>query len=530
MASMTTPTPDAAPWGRSDLPIGALLDQRAATDADFTFCRFEDLRITVGALVDSVNRAAHALKALGIAPGVRVSVMLPNHPDYLVVFFALMKLGVCQVPVNVHLRGEGLRYILSHASAKAMIVDARYAAEVDPILPELGALTVIWRGRPGAGADLADILAHAEATPFPCAMTPDDPAAISYTSGTTGLPKGVVLTDRMLRVSAHAAARLADVRDGDVFYLWEPLYHIGGAEVLILGLQERVTIAMVERFSVSRFWREVRAVGATHIHFLGGVLALLLKEPPRPDDKEHPVRLAWGGGCPVTVWRAFEERFGIPIRECYGMTESSSFTTQNLDGKLGSVGKALPWFEVSIVDDEGRPLGPDERGEIVVRERVPGLIMQGYFNNPQATAEALRDGALFTGDIGWRDADGYYYFAGRKKDSIRRRGENITAFEIERVANEHPMVAESGVVGVPNELSDEDIKIFLKLKPGAALDPLDFIRWCEGRLAYFQVPRYVAFIDAFPKTPSERIRKDALPRSTEGIFDLERSGYRLRRG
>ena len=520
---------DVRPWGHNDLTIGALMEHRAAEDGDFVFARADERTITISELAEAANRFANALATLGIRQGDRITVMLPNHSDHVVVFFGLLKLGVCMVPVNVNLRGDGLNYILSHSQAKVMIVDGRYAEQVDPLLPGLGLPTVIWRERRGAGIVLSQLLNHPDATARPCPVEADDVVMISFTSGTTGLPKGVMLTDRMLRCCGHAASRLTDLKPGDVLYAWEPIYHIGGSEVLVMAMQHRVTLAMVERFSVSRFWSEVRASGATHIHFLGGVLALLLKEPPRPDDRSHPVRLAWGGGCPVDVWRAFQDRFGIAIRECYGMTEASSFTTQNLTGKIGSVGKPLPWFEVRIADNAGKPLGANQRGEFRVREKVPGLIMKGYFNDPEATAGALRDGWLCTGDIGYYDEEGDYFFAGRKKDSIRRRGENITAYEIERIANEHPAVAESGAIGVPNELSDEDVKIFLRLKPGATLEPLDFIRWCEERMAYFQVPRYVAFLEEFPKTPTERIRKEALSRDTAGIFDLEASGYRLKR-
>jgi crotonobetaine/carnitine-CoA ligase len=517
------------PWGASDLTIGALMDHRAAEDGDFVFAQVGSRMITIADLAQAANRFANGLAALGVKRGDRIPVMLPNHPDHVVVFFGLLKLGACIVPVNVNLRGDGLKFILLHSQAKLMIADGRYAPHVDPLLPGLSFSTLIWRGRPGVGRDLSEFLNHADDTAHPCAVEPDDVVTISFTSGTTGLPKGVMMTDRMLRCCAHAAARLTDLRPGDVFYVWEPLYHIGGSEVLIMAMQHRITLAMVERFSVSRFWSEVRASGATHIHFLGGVLALLLKEAPHPEDRDHPVRLAWGGGCPLDVWRAFQERFGIPIRECYGMTEASSFSTQNLTGKIGSVGKPVPWFEVRIAAEDGRPLGPNQRGEFRVREKVQGLIMKGYFNNPEATAAALRDGWLCTGDVGYYDDEGDFFFAGRIKDSIRRRGENITAFEIERIANEHPDVVESGAIGVPNELSDEDVKVFLRLKPGAVLDPLDFIRWCENRMAYFQIPRYVAFLDDFPKTPSERIRKEALSRETDGVFDLEASGYRLKR-
>jgi crotonobetaine/carnitine-CoA ligase len=211
------------------------------------------------------------------------------------------------------------------------------------------------------------------------------------------------------------------------------------------------------------------------------------------------------------------------------MTECASFTTQNITGKLGSVGPCLPYFDMRVVDDRGESLGAGKRGEFWVRGKQPGVITRGYWRNPAATAALFEGEWVKTGDIGWYDDDGDFYYSGRKKDSIRRRGENVTAFEVERVLGDHPAIAESAVIGVPNALADEDIKALVRLKPGETLNPLDLVKWCESRMAYFQIPRYIALVDDLPKTPSERIRKDALSRSTEDCWDLERSGYRLRR-
>jgi crotonobetaine/carnitine-CoA ligase len=516
------------PWGHSDLSIGAQLDRRAFDGPGFVYARFEDREITIGQLSDAVNRLIVALGGLGIERGDRVPVMLANHVDHIVVFFALLKLGACQVPVNVHLRGEGLRFILSHSQARAFIVDGRFAEYVDPLLPSLGFKTVIWRDRPGYGVDLANLRAHPQADAPTCPVESDDVIAISYTSGTTTRCRRVKVTDKMLRTCAHAAARLTDLQECDVLYVWEPFYHIGGSGFSCSRSKEWTTLAIVERFSVSSSGRmSARSAPLTFIS-----LAAYWRSSSRSRRGRTIAttpRASPGAGCPVTVWTTFEERFGIRIRESYGLTEASSFTTQNLEGKIGSVGKVLPWFEVVIADEAGTALVVGQRGEIWVRERVRGVLMKDYFNNPEATVAALKDGWLRTGDVGWFDADGDYYFVGRKKDSIRRRGENITAFEIERIADEHPEIAESSAIGVANELADEDVKIFLRLKPGAMLDPLDFVRWCEGRMAHFQIPRYVEFIDAFPKTPTERIRKESLSRETSGLFDLQKSGYRLKR-
>jgi carnitine-CoA ligase len=281
---------------------------------------------------------------------------------------------------------------------------------------------------------------------------------------------------------------------------------------------------MVDRFSASRFWDQVRAAGATRIHYLGGILQMLLRQPPRPDDRDHRARIAWGGGCPAAVWGPFEERFGVQIRENYGMTECSSLTTMNLGGPRGSAGRPCPWFEVEIRDPRGAALATGERGEIVVRGREPGLLMPGYFRNPEATAAALRDGWMHTGDLGWFDADGYLYFGGRLKDSIRRRGENVSAWEIERVVEALEWVEESAAIGVPDDLGDEEIKLFVRVADGAAPDPGALLAWCESRLARFQIPRYLAFVEAFEKTGTQRIRKETLPRGTDGCWTREPDG------
>jgi crotonobetaine/carnitine-CoA ligase len=518
-------------WGADDASVGTSLTHLARDHGDHIYCKFGGRPYAVREIEMAANRVAHALAGRGIGAGHRVGVMLDHHPDHVIVFFALAKLGAVMVPLNVHLRGASLEHLLRDGELAGLILEGRLAETAQPILRTIPVGQVIWREKPMAleGADFADLLATQEAAPPRHVVAPDDIAVILYTSGTTGLPKGVLLTDRMVRIAACASGRVADARDRDVFLMWEPINHIGGLEVLVLAAQRRITLVMVERFSVSRFWLDVRQHGVTHLHFLGGVLALLLKAEPRPDDRDHGIRVAWGGGCPVSIWNAFEERFGIPIRESYGLTECASFAAQNLTGKLGSVGACLPHLEMRAVDERGLALGPGKRGELWIRGKLPGVITPGYWHNPGATAALFEGEWLRTGDIGWYDDDGDFYYSGRRKDSVRRRGENVSAFEVERVLNEHPAITESAIVGVPNALADEDIKAFIRLKSGKALEPLALIQWCETRMPYFQIPRYLAFVEGLPKTPSERIRKDALPRGIEDCWDLERSGYRLRR-
>ena len=299
----------------------------------------------------------------------------------------------------------------------------------------------------------------------------DEPFAIMYTSGTTGRPKGVLVSHRMLRLAGEAAALVSAARDGDVLYVWEPLFHIGGAQMIVLPLIRDVTLVVAERFSASRFWADLQACGATHMHFLGGILQILLKQPPGPLDRTHGVRIAWGGGCPRDVWEPFETRFGVEIRECYGMTECSSFTTANLDGTVGSVGKPLPWFDVALVDLAGKPVAGGERGEMVVRERLPGALTRGYFNDPDATAKAFRDGAFHTGDLASHDAAGNLYFHGRMTDSVRVRGENVAAAEVEDVARKHPAVEDCVMIGVAADVGEARHQALRQAEVGHEPDP-----------------------------------------------------------
>ncbi|MBV8838109.1 MAG: AMP-binding protein, partial [Alphaproteobacteria bacterium] len=343
--------------------------------------------------------------------------------------------------------------------------------------------------------------------------------AVMYTSGTTGRPKGVLVSHRMLRLSAEAVALVSAVREGDVMFMWEPLYHIGGAQMIVLPLIRAVTLAMVEHFSASRFWQQVQAYGASHIHFLGGILQILLQQPPSPLDRQHGARIAWGGGCPREIWRPFEQRFGVQIRECYGMTECSSITTYNDNGTLGAVGKPAPWFSVTLIDAAGEPVATGERGEIIVRTALPGALTRGYLQNPDATARALRGGAFHTGDLGSFDADGNMYFHGRMTDSVRVRGENVTAMEVEQIVARHPAVEDCAMIGVAADIGEQDIKLFVKRRIGAALDAPELSAWLASRLAPYQNPRYIVMVDDFERTASQRIMKHKLAELAAAVWD-----------
>lgn len=237
---------------------------------------------------------------------------------------------------------------------------------------------------------------------------------------------------------------------------------------------EQVTLAMVPRFSASRFWDQARQFGATKIHYIGGILPILLKQPPRANDRDHKVRIAWGAGCPADMAREFEDRFGVEVHEGYGLSEVANYVSVNSGGPAGSIGRPLPWFSVRIIDEEDRDVASGQVGEIVVKGTQPGQTSVSM-NSVRTTTP---DGSIKTGDLGRFDEDGNLFFMGRKSDSLRRRGENVSAWEVERVVNRHPAIGESALIGVDSGLGagDDDLKLFVKLKPDERLDPLDLVR------------------------------------------------------
>lgn len=492
-----------------------LLRERALSHSDTVYARFNGVPVTYAEIDRQASAFAAHLRGLGLKAGDRVAVMMRNSVATLAVVFGLAKAGIAWVPVNAQQRGEGLRYLLSHPQPKLIVADADLAGLVEEAKPAELAPAVLVHAEGGA----LDAILRSGGRFDEAAPAADAVFAIMYTSGTTGRPKGVIVSHRMLRLAAEGVGRVSAANAGEVLFVWEPLYHIGGAQLLPLPMIRDVTLAMVDRFSASRFWQQVREERATHIHYLGGILQILLKQPPSELDRTHGVRIAWGGGCPPDIWPQFQSRFGVEIRECYGMTEASSITTCNDNGTVGAVGRAMPWFTVALLDAEGRHVPQGERGEIVVKTSKPGAIFPGYLDNPEATAKALRNGALHTGDLGSFDAAGNLIFHGRMTDSVRCRGENVSAWEVEHVAAEYEAVEDCAMIGVAAEIGEQEIKLFVKPKDGSEIDPETLSRWLGQRLAPYQNPRYIAIVDEFERTASQRIMKHKLSPSREDCFD-----------
>ena len=499
--------------------IADWLDQRARLTPDAVVCTHRGVELSCAELARQVLQVAARLAAQGVRSGDRVALMLATDPLHLVALLALARLGAVRVPVNVHLHGAPLAHLLAQLKPQWLVADPQHRTVLDAAgpLPRL-----LWRDALLTG----DV---APGTLLPARPATDDILALTLSSGTTGAPKGVRKSDRHLRAGAEAVLHLTEAGPGDVFLFWEALHHGAGVAVALAALKGGFRLAMIERFSASRFWDDARAAGATHVHHLGSVVAMLMKQPPRADDRSHGVRIAWGGGCPPALWRAFAQRFGVAVREGYGLSELLTFVTMNRDGPVGSIGMPLSHYELRLCDEQGAPVPVGTTGEITLRARVPGLDFLGYADSPEADRACQRGDWFLTGDLATQDADGWLHYAGRSKDMLRRRGINISAWEVEQVFAGHPNLEEVALIGVPGELGDDELKLFVRPREGRVVEPLALIRWAESRLPYFQLPRYVSVVAEFPKTPTQRIQKKDLPRDTHDAWDLESSGYRVAR-
>ncbi|HEY4452136.1 MAG TPA: ATP-dependent acyl-CoA ligase [Solirubrobacteraceae bacterium] len=507
-----------------------LLRMRAERSADDTFISFEGQSVSYGGMLERAQRAANALAANGLGRADRIAVMLPNCLEFIDLWFGAAMLGAVLVPINTALRGEGLHYLIDHSGSKLLVADAPLAEIAEAASSAAREQARMFVHEPGGTTDrhLAALLDGGHPSAPASTVAPEQLASILYTSGTTGLPKGVMNCHNAYATAGREfAVETVRIRSDDVLYTTLPLFHINAQTLTVMGsIVSGRPIVLAPRFSASGLLDDVRMHGATVFNYIGAMLTMLYKQPARPDDAENPLRLTVGGAAPKELWRDFEERFACPVLEIYGLTETACFCLSSPpeDIRVGKIGTPVSWSEVRIERPDGTPAPPGERGEICIRSKLPDVMLMGYYGNEAATAEALRGGWFHSGDRGEMDADGYFTFVDRLKDSIRRRGENISSYEVERTVNEHPLVLESAAIAVPSELGEDEVMIVVVTKDGAELAPADLIEFCEQRMARFMVPRFVRFVIALPKTGTERVRKFLLrEEGSAGAWDRQAS-------
>lgn len=516
--------------------LGALLRSAAERHGDRPFLQFQDQIQTFAESDRRANRTANGFVALGAGKYEKIAIMAMNGPGFIDAWLGAARTGAVYVPINTDYKGDILRYQLGKADVSHIVIDTEFVERLDAVAADLPRLRHVILTSPMPGAPrtlangvavtpLADVMNAPDRDPV-VDLVPSDPLAISFTSGTTGPSKGVLASHAHVITFARDWIMSTDYTGGQSIYTCMPLFHavaswLGVVPAMINGGR----IAIVPRFSASGFWDDVRKYKADVAHGIFSMVPILLKQPPRLDDADQPARRFYF----AKVNDAFERRFNCRIVEVYGATETGvvTVTPPGEERRTGSCGKPnTATFEVMIANERDEPVAIGEVGEILVRPKRPFAMLSAYYNSLEATLEAYRNFWFHTGDNARADADGFVYFVDRKKDSIRRRGENISSSEVEATLNRHPAILESAAIAVPSELSEDEVKAVVVFREGASATAEELWMFCDEHMPRFWVPRYIEFRREMPKTPSQKIQKYLL-RAGEGqgeVFERAASG------
>ncbi|MHB1777617.1 MAG: AMP-binding protein [Acidimicrobiales bacterium] len=524
-----------------------LLERRLADDPDAEYLDVDGTSLSARRVAAEAASLAGALASLGVAPGDRVATLLENAPEAVLAWWATVWAGAVAVPVNTAYKGEYLRHQLADAGARVLVVQGDLADRAEGVvdaLDDLAHVVVVGDAPPLAGVTLHrwDELRGA-APAEPVARRPSDLATFVYTGGTTGPSKGCMLSDHYHAALAEQVGRCWRRTADDVVWTPLPLFHFNAITTAVVGaLLFGGRAAVHRRFSVSRFWPEMNRTGATITSTLGTMAYLLAHDADRPEmprsgaaEANRSLRLLGAAPMPVEVDRVIRRRFGIEtFSGAYGVTEASlvSWQPPGVENKPNAAGVVNDeYFDVRIFDDDDRevPVGTD--GEIVLRPKRPHVMFEGYWGRPEATVAASRNWWYHTGDVGRVDEDGYLFFVDRKADYLRRRGENISSFEVERILMGHGQLADVAVHAVPSRLTEDDLKVTAVVKDGAALTEAELFAWCVDQLPYFALPRYIEFRRQLPRSPVGRVLKRQLRDEPlgDGVWDAEAAGVTYER-
>ena len=492
--------------------------------------------VTYREMRDLSARTAAGLHRLGVRQGQTVVVWLPNGLDCLRVWFGINWLGATYVPINTAYKGRLLEHVLDNAGADLIVVHADLAARLTEVDTATLRTAVVVGGDP---MTLGDLQVESAATldapesmlpPLAAPIEPWHLQSIIYTSGTTGPSKGVMSSYAHLHAMGGREAFHMLGHD-DRYMCNLPLFHVGGTLPAMAMLARGASISMVPSFTTEDFWPTIRETQTTVTLLLGVMAGFIAKRAPAPGDRDHPLRKVIIVPLAEDA-RIFAERFGVDVYTLYNMTEISTPLMSGLNPeKAGSCGQPREGVELRVVDDFDREVEPGAVGELIVRTAQPWALNSGYYKNPEATVRAWRNGWFHTGDAFRVDPDGTFFFVDRMKDAIRRRGENISSFEVEAEVAAFPAVAEVAVYAVPSEIAEDEVMCAVAAVPGTGFEPAALIEFLVPRLAHFMIPRYVRTVEALPKTPTQKVQKHLL--RSEGItadtWDREAAGIRIRR-
>lgn len=489
--------------------IPALIDDRAARWGDALALTIVDQKLTYQDIASRSSSLAAGLAERGITKGDVVATFMLNHEAQILIWFACCRIGAIAAPMNAGLQGDDLRYTLTDVGARLLIVDTDCWNKLVAAIPEHTDLSV-FSVETVAGCGLLEDLFSASSPPT-VDILPGDTCCIIYTGGTSGMPKGVALSQFYYIASAYRWGSAVKATSNDHHYSVLQCYHVAAqTNSIVTPIMYGYGSTLDRWFSVSRYWSRVRACDATIIDPMGSMFTLLVKQPPDPQDRAHRVRATWGATAmlPSHVAEDFVERFGIAIVPVFGGTEIGGtavvHTPFGEPHRKGTNGHPNGWCELRIVDANEEAVPPGTVGRITVRPTVPYSMLNGYHNNPQRTLECLVNMWWHTGDLGSVDEDGWLTFVGREAHWLRRRSENISAYEVESILAQYPGIAEVVVVGVPSELGEDDVKAFIRPDNGVSIDPRELTTWAEDHMARFKVPRFVEFIEALPQSTAKQ--------------------------
>lgn len=520
--------------------VGDMLRDRAKMHPDKPFLRCGEDRLSYAEADARTDAVAAGLAEAGVAPGDRVAVISSNRTEMLELFFALAKLGAVNVPLNVFLKGDFLLYQLEDSESSTLIGDAPGLASASPVLEELPALKrIVALDDPGDAPRGVEVVPYApirsSGAPTPeVTVEASTLASIMYTSGTTGMPKGCMLPHGWYLATPGSSKHMMQYGDGDVLCTALPLFH-AWAQGMVMGALYNGLLAVVDPFfspaTVVERWRET---GATVYSGVGMMGMAMLGMPESGSDTDHSLRCTLMLPFAPEDQRRFEDRYGVTmLSQMYGQTEGGAIAYSALgdERKPGTIGRPAPSYDLRLVEDQDADVPPGEPGEIVIRPRQPFGMYLGYWRKPEETITAWRNLWHHTGDLARADADGFLTFVDRKKDALRRRGENVSSVQLEIAITAHPAIAEAAVHGVPSPLTEDDIKACIVFAPGAQVTPEELFAFFKDHLPYFAIPRYVEVLGELPRNATLRVMKHLLRARgvTEGTWDLDALGLTVGR-
>jgi len=511
--------------------LPAMLTRQAERYAKKPLVNVGDTTWSYANACDTAARFAAALRGAGVKAGDRIAVICSNRIEFLEILFGCAWLGAVAVPINVASRGPQLQHILSNCGARLLVLEDVHADNLAMLDAGRLAVETIWLI--GAKDDLG--FGDATVTPMPrggdpiaaSAVRPGDLGLILYTSGTTGPSKGVCCPHAQYFWWAVNTASLLQLRDGDVLCTSLPLFHTNALNTFYQALLTGASVRYEKRFSASGFFPSLVQSRATVTYLLGAMVPILLSRPVSPEETAHQVSIALAPGVPAQFHAEFTRRTGIRLLDGWGSTETNFVLGTTIEHQQpGLMGPVFEGFDARVVDDRGQDAGDETAGELVVHANEPLAFAHEYFGAPEKTAEAWRDGWFHTGDRVVRQADGYFRFVDRLKDAIRRRGENISSFEVEQVLLSHEAVANAAAFPVRSALAEDEVMAAVILHPGRTLNEAELIAFCEPRLPYFAVPRYLEFVSELPSTESGKVQKYKLSERgvTNKTWDREAKG------